>query len=29
MYPDINNLVVIERDGAVLATAKDVRDVKK
>jgi hypothetical protein len=29
MYPDINNLVIIERDGAVLATAKDVRDVKK
>jgi len=28
-YPEINNLVVIERDGAVLATAKDVRDATR
>jgi len=27
MYPEISNLVVIERDGTVLATAKDVKNV--
>ena len=27
MYPEIKNLVIVERDGAVLATAKDVRNV--
>jgi hypothetical protein len=27
LYPEIDNLIVIERDGAVLATAKYVRDV--
>jgi hypothetical protein len=27
LYPEIDNLIVIERDGAVLATAKYVKDV--
>ena len=27
LYPEVNNLIVIERDGAVLATAKYVKDV--
>jgi hypothetical protein len=29
LYPEINSLIVIERDGAVLATAKYVRDVSE
>ncbi|HUF00599.1 MAG TPA: hypothetical protein VMN99_15190 [Anaerolineales bacterium] len=27
LYPEVKSLIVIERDGAVLATAKYVRDV--
>ena len=29
LYPEVNSLIVIERDGAVLATAKYVRDVSE
>jgi hypothetical protein len=29
IYPEVEELIVIERDGAVLATAKDVKDVSK
>ena len=29
LYPDVNDLIVIERAGAVLATAKDVREVSR
>ena len=29
LYPEVQSLIVIERDGAVLATAKYVRDVSK
>jgi hypothetical protein len=29
IYPDVEELIIIERDGAVLATAKDVKDVSR
>jgi hypothetical protein len=29
LYPEVEELLVIERDGAVLATAKDVKDVSR
>jgi hypothetical protein len=29
IYPEVEELIVIERDGAVLATAKDVKDVSR
>jgi hypothetical protein len=29
MFPEVENLIVIERDGAVLVTAKDVREASR
>jgi hypothetical protein len=29
LYPDVKNVVSIERTGAVLATAKDVQDASR
>jgi hypothetical protein len=29
LYPDVKNVVSIEREGAVLATAKDVKDASR